>query len=143
MDYNTKFLRTELPGRGPGGRKLYLDILGQADTPFRWVFDPVFATQSRLAQIPKLAIDIVTLSAGGVPAFAEKVESIPDALKFAAQQVSPISISGLVGTERGRIGLGGAGTQVGGFNVSAAPLRERLARAWGKETGSPCNPETD
>lgn len=143
VDYNTKFLRPELPWRGPGGRKLYLDILGQADTPFRWFFDPVFATQSRLAQIPRLALDLRTVAAGDAPAFGEKVESPLDALKFAAQQVSPISISAFAGTERGRIGLFGAGVQSGGFNVSAEPLREQLARDFEQEVGRPFNPEVD
>ena len=45
-----------------------------------------------------------------------------------AQQVLPIVFSGLAGTERGRIGLAGAGTQASGLNISAEPLRELLAR---------------
>lgn len=126
--YNTRFMRPELPWKGPDGRTLYLDLLGQADTPFRWALDPIFATQTRLGQLPRAAMDIAAILHGDRPMFGEEVESPADLAKFAAQQVSPISIAGLAGTERGRIGAAGAGIQVGGLNVSAEPINEVAKR---------------
>jgi hypothetical protein len=143
VDFNSGFLRPELPWRGPMGRKVYLDLLGQADTPFRWALDPGFATQTRLGQLPRLAIDLASIARGEAPAFGERVEGLGDAARFLVQQISPISISGLTGTERGRIGVAGAGTQVGGFNVSAEHLFALLERRFEEITGEPFNPETD
>jgi hypothetical protein len=143
VDFNTGFLRPELPWKGPMGRTLYLDLLGQADTPFRWALDPGFATQTRLGQLPRLAIDLASIARGEAPPFGEVVKGPLDALQFVLQQISPISISGLAGTERGRIGVAGAGTQVGGFNVSAEPLFELLGRRFEELTGQPFNRETD
>jgi hypothetical protein len=143
VDFNTGFLRPELPWKGPMGRTLYLDLLGQADTPFRWALDPGFATQTRLGQLPRLAIDLASIARGEAPPFGEVVKGPLDALQFVLQQVSPISISGLTGTERGRIGVAGAGTQVGGFNVSAEPLFELLGRRFEELTGQSFNRETD
>lgn len=126
--YNTNFLRPELPWKGPDGRTLYLDLLGQMDTPFRWALDPKFATQTRLGQLPRAVIDTTTALAGGKPPFGEKVESPEDWATFAAQQVSPIPVSGLAGTEKGRIGYLGAGIQAGGLNVSAERKRDLVQR---------------
>jgi hypothetical protein len=141
VDYNTKFLRPELPWRGPGGRKLYLDILGQADTPFRWALDPLFATQTRLGQFPRAALDVAAMAYGERPAFGEPVESVADFGTWALQQISPISVSGLVGTERGRIGLTGAGVQVGGVNVSAQALAERFRDLYVQKHGTEPQPD--
>ena len=143
VDFNTGFLRPQLPWRGPGGRKLYLDLLGQADTPFRWALAPGFATQTRLGQIPRLALDLLSIGRGEAPPFGEVVRGPKDALQFILQQISPISVSGLAGTERGRIGLIGAGTQTTGFNISAEPLFELLARRFEEVTGETFNRETD
>lgn len=125
VSYNTHFLRPKLPWKGPDGRDLYLDLLGQADTPFRWALDPWFAAQTRLGQFPRAAMDIQTAASGEAPPFGERVESVGDAARFAAQQVAPIPLAGLSGTEVGRIGYLGAGVQTGGLNISAESLRER------------------
>lgn len=143
VNYNTRFLRPELPWKGPDGRKLYLDLLGQSDSPFRWALDPVFATQTRLGQFPRAALDLQKIVEGKAPAFGEKVDSLADLGRAAFQQVSPISISGLAGTERGRIGTTGAGIQTSGFNVSAEPLREVIARKFRENFGREYNPATD
>lgn len=119
IDYRTKFLRPELPWKGPDGRPLYLDLLGQADTVFRIALDPIFAIQTRLGQLPRAALDLEQIRRGEAPAFGERVESPRDLLKAGAQQVSPIALSGLAGTEVGRIGLLGAGVQATGLNISA------------------------
>lgn len=143
VDYNTRFLRPELPWNGPDGRKLYLDLLGQSDTPFRWAFDPVFATQTRLGQFPRTAIDVQSVVRGEAPAFGEVVDSPADLARFAAQQISPISTTGLAGTERGAIGTTGAGIQVSGVNVSAEPLRETIGRKFQELHGREFNPSVD
>jgi hypothetical protein len=143
VDFNTGFLRPELPWKGPKGRTLYLDLLGQADTPIRWALDPGFAAQTRLGQLPRMVLDLMAISRGEPPAFGERVEGMGDAGKWLVNQASPISVSGFAGTERGRIGLVGAGTQTAGFNVSAEPLFELLGRRFEEATGETFNRETD
>lgn len=139
--FNPTFLRPELPWKGPLGRTLYLDLLGQSDTPFRFALDPEFATTTRLGQFPRLGFDLAAVLHGDAPAFGEVVEGPADAARFAFQQVSPIAASGLAGTETGRIGATGAGIQSGGLNILAEGLREVLARRFEDKIGREFNPE--
>lgn len=127
--FNPTFLRPELPWKGPDGRILYLDLLGQSDTPFRFALDPLFATRTRLGQFPDLALDLAAVAHGEAPAFGEKVDSPASALRFAAQEVSPISVSGLTGPEVSRIGVAGGGLQSSGLNVLAENLGDLTTRA--------------
>jgi hypothetical protein len=139
--FNATFLRPELPWKGPLGRTLYLDLLGQSDTPFRFALDPEFATTTRLGQFPRLGIDLAAVLHGDAPAFGEVVESPADAARFAFQQVSPIAVSGLAGTEVERIGVAGGGIQTSGLNIMAEGLRDVLARRFEDKFGREFNSE--
>jgi hypothetical protein len=124
ITYNTRFLRPELPWRGGLGRKLYLDLLGQADTPFRWVGAPDFALKSRLGQIPSAGWQL----ASGRRFLGSPIEDTPRGYaEFAAEQVSPIPATGAY-EELARIGTGGAASQAAGFNVSAERIRDLRRR---------------
>ena len=143
--YNTSFLRPQLPSffNGPNGRPTFLDILGQGDTSFRFPLDPWFGTKSRLGQALRIPLDIQAVLRGDAPDFGTVVENPLDALKFAAQEISPIPLAGLAGTETGRIGFAGAGLQVGGLNVSSAPTRDVIATRFEELVGRPFNSEID
>ncbi|KKK80548.1 hypothetical protein LCGC14_2822400, partial [marine sediment metagenome] len=127
--------------KGPLARILSLDLLGQSDTPFRFALDPVFATTTRLGQFPRLGIDLAAVLHGDAPQFGEVVESPADAARFALQQVSPIAVSGLLGTETARIGATGAGIQSSGLNIMAEGLRDLLARRFEDKFGREFNSE--
>lgn len=136
ISYNSHFLRPLLPWKGADGRDLYLDMLGQSDTPFRWALDPQFATQTRLGQFPRLGLDIGEISHGEAPAFGEQIKGPLDWLQFGFQQVSPIGISALTGTEAERIGRLGAAVQTSGLNVSAQTQRDRFAVLYQEKYGT-------
>ncbi|KKL66931.1 hypothetical protein LCGC14_2140050, partial [marine sediment metagenome] len=144
--YNSRFARPRLDGDGPLGRLLgiqggqifdengqptgdtrhiYLDLLGQADTPFR-MLSPEFFVMTRLA--PQWATGAQVYK--GERFFGEQpIEGFGETAGFAAQQlVEPIGISGFLGEERSRIGGTGAAIQAVGGNVSAEGLRDVLAR---------------
>jgi len=133
ISYNPYFLRPELPWKGPDGRTLYLDILGQADTPLRFLGDPIFAAQSRVSQ----PIGIGGQLAAGRSWFGGKQIKTPkDIGLFLGEQVSPIPAGGFWG-EQERIGLVGAGIQAAGLNVMAESLGSVLARKYEEKFGHP------
>ena len=141
--FNTRFMRPELPFLTPEGRKAYLDILGQADTPFRWIGDPKFALRTRLGQFPQLAgAGYQYLTGQEVRGFfGEPVTGPKSALKWAMSQVSPIPVTGFL-EERSLIGPEGSWIQAGGFNVSAertGAMRDRITQELGlkKADGTP------
>jgi hypothetical protein len=142
--YNNRFARPRLDGDGPlgsrlgikggaikdedgnitGYRHVYLDLMGQADTPFR-ALNPQFFIMTRLS--PQLSTGVQLLQEEKF--FGQQPLGGPGGkAQFAAQQlVEPIPVSAFT-QERGRIGMVGAGIQAGGVNVSAEGLREILAR---------------
>jgi len=133
IDYNVRFLRPELPWRGPDGRKQYLDLLGQADTPMRMLLSPVMAAETRLGQVPSIAKQLIA----GKSTFGEQpLDDWRDIGMFLAEQVSPIPAAGFW-SEYQRIGLRGAVIQGMGLNVSAEKLRDLRNRTATEETGKP------
>ena len=156
VQFNSRFMRPKLTGDGPAGRvtnftgplgqELYLDILGQADTPFRWIFSPTFAIMTRLSAPYSTAIQLITEKRF----FGKKDLNVtteigpgisvpsPEALGFGAEQLAaPISLLALLGEEKQRIGRTGAIIQAGGFNVSSERFNELGERAFFEETGRP------
>lgn len=131
VSFNTQFLRPNLPWKGPLGREQYLDILGQADTPFRFALSPIYGTRSRLSQPARLALETSPVLTGQeVRDFSGRpVTSPSDFGQYAAEQVVPIPGQSFL-TERGRIGDIGAATQAAGVNVSAEPLSGLLKRKY-------------
>jgi len=142
FSYNTKFLRPNLPYTGPLGREEYLDILGQADTPFRFAFAPVFGTKSRLSQPASTALSLAPAASGQeVRDFQGRpVDSPEDFAQFGFNQVAPIPVTGLL-DERGRIGGVGSAIQAGGLNVSAERLPDLLNRKFEEIAGRPYDPQ--
>ena len=138
FSYNVRFLRPELPWNGPDGRKQYLDLLGQADTPLRIIGDPAMAAAARAGQLPSISGQILA----GESAFGEKplptipssVEELGEIGAFIAEQISPIPAAGFWG-EQQRIGWTGAIVQVTGLNVSAERLRDLRNRTAEEESG--------
>jgi len=132
-EFNSRFLRPKITGDGWLGRKfkmtgglgrdLYLDLLGQADTPLRFALSPEFAVRSRLSTPLSLAWDL----ARGKTYFEDEPIDVTSkqGLIVAGQQLGiPLAAGGFIGDERQRIGRGGALIQAGGFNVSSQRLSE-------------------
>jgi hypothetical protein len=142
--FNVRFLRAEV-GEGPDGRKLYLDLLGQADTTLRLasMVTPIIAggmqgkvkgpspavLESRLNVLPGTALQTY----GGKTWFGgEPTRGTPQQFgKFMANQLAPIPVTSVT-SEQARIGKSAALAQIGGINISAerlADLRNRMAEA--------------
>jgi hypothetical protein len=137
LGYNTGFLRPELPYTGPMGRKEYLDLLGQADTPIRILADPQFAAITRLGQLPSAAMQAY----GGEETFGEKkIEGVGGWARFMAKQVAPIPATSVF-EEAQRIGTVGALLQASGVNVSAERLGPLFLRRYKELTGKTENPD--
>lgn len=137
LGYNTGFLRAELPYAGPLGRKEYLDLLGQADTPIRILADPEFAAVTRLGQLPSAVMQAYK----GEETFGEKkIEGLPGWGKFAAKQVAPIPATSVF-EESQRIGTVGALLQAAGLNVSAERLGPLFLRRYKELTGKDEKPD--
>jgi hypothetical protein len=159
--YNSKFARPRLDGNGPlgsrlgirgapikdeegnitGYRHVYMDLMGQADTPFR-ALDPQFFIMTRLS--PQLSTGAQLLK--GEKFFGEQpIGGMGGQAQFAAQQLlEPIPASAFT-QERGRIGTVGAGVQAAGVNISGEGLRDVLARTRARvmqELGIPGDYET-
>lgn len=153
-EYNTSFARPRLDGDGPLGRLLgikggpilddegnptgdyrhvYVDLLGQADTPFR-VFDPPFFAMSRLSTWLSAGIQ---LGSGIGPWTAKEYYSgkplgdWKSQTEWALKQlVVPISVMSLTGEEKERIGTWASRIQAAGQNVSAERLSDIKDRAF-------------
>jgi len=137
LGYNTGFLRPELPYTGPLGRKEYLDLLGQADTPIRILADPQFAAITRLGQLPSAAIQAYTKK----ETFGEKkIEGVAGWARFMAKQVAPIPATSVF-EEAQRIGTVGALLQASGINVSAERLGPLFLRRYRELTGKSEKPD--
>lgn len=139
--YNTRFARPRLDGDGPIGKALgltaplgqhlYLDLMGQADTPFR-MLNPEFFVMTRLS--PQLSTAIQELQSRTF--FGQrKITGPKERVGFAAEQLLvPIPAVGF-GEEAERIGMAGAGIQATGWNVSSEGLRNLLRRRFQEKYG--------
>jgi hypothetical protein len=137
LGYNTGFLRPELPYTGPLGRKEYLDLLGQADTPIRILADPQFAAVTRLGQLPSAVMQAYSKQ----ETFGEKkIEGVGGWARFAVKQVAPIPATSVF-EEAQRIGTVGALLQAGGLNVSAERLGPLFLRRYKELTGKSEKPD--
>jgi hypothetical protein len=57
VGYNTKFLSPQVTVAGRGEVPLYLDVVGQADTFFRWLLDPPGALTARYNVLPRAVMN--------------------------------------------------------------------------------------
>jgi len=139
--YNSNFARPRLDGDGPIGkhlnleaplgRHIYLDFMGQADTPFR-MLNPQFFVMTRLS--PQLSVFIQELQEKRFFG-QQELNSLQEKVLFAGEQLlAPIPLVGF-GQERERIGNVGAIIQATGWNVSSERLGELFARRYKEETG--------
>jgi hypothetical protein len=129
VGYNSKFMAPQI-GTGREGQPIYLDIVGQADTPFMWILNPRNALTSRFSPAISMFRPFVTKETF----FGEPLEGISEQSLHAAMQFLPIGATQALqaGREHGPLqeqlsqfipeaeaglGIGGYLTQVGGFNV--------------------------
>lgn len=148
VGYNTRFM-APIIGNGRNGQPIHLDIVGQADTPFRWLLDltsgtPGSALSSRVSPLLGLARPFITKETF----FGEPLESGMDQLTYAFMQYMPMgawqTLQGLrtdhelaakyIPSNETGIGWGGRRWQIAGFNVrrkSARELLDELARRAG------------
>jgi hypothetical protein len=137
--YNTRFLAPKLPFQGRGGVDLFLDVMGQADTPMRWITNPPAALAARYNVLPRAILN----QAQGKSFYGDKLESITDRFRqFAEDALMPIGIGNAVEMVRSldnrvaralpgrdeRVGLAGSITQIAGPNVMAENNDELLDR---------------
>ena len=133
--YNTRFMAPVI-GYGRNGQPIYLDIVGQADTPFRWAFDPGQAIVSRVSPMASMVRPFWT----GQTFFGEPLESFPEKVAYSIGQNMPIGLwqtgqmlredseflqNYLPEAESG-IGTQGGLFQIGGFNVRAMTRKELM-----------------
>ena len=126
-------------GRGREGNPIYLDLVGQADTPLMWIINTKQALTSRVSPIGSLARPFIFKETF----FGEELEGISEQALHAGLQFLPIGGSQLLqlGREHGPLqdqismlvprqeaGLGtlGYGLQIGGINVRKASTKELL-----------------
>ncbi|MCH8850905.1 MAG: hypothetical protein IIC89_08780, partial [Chloroflexi bacterium] len=135
LDFNVNFLRPELPWTGPFGRKLYLDLLGQADTPMRLALAPLFGVKTRLGQLPGFATRVVAplINEQDVTTFGGRTVDFSkplDIVRLVGEQIAPIPLTPFSGGEAERIGFLGGAVQGAGLNISGESLGARgtLAR---------------
>jgi hypothetical protein len=139
VGYNTEFLAPVLPWTGRNGAKLFLDIVGQADTPLRWILGPTSALAGRINVLPNMVRNQIRSSSF----FGEPIEGIQERviqgvrdvavpmglgnLIQAGREVSP-ALEEVIPEEEGRIGGTGLGIQASGINVRAEGTKRLLDR---------------
>jgi hypothetical protein len=138
VGYNSKFLSPQLPLiRGRNGEPVYLDIVGQLDTAFRWVLDPIQAAASRINVIPRA----FESQRSARSFFGEELRSVQQrAVQAAIDVFAPIGVTSAIGAAReafpqlrgvvaegeGRLGVFGQLLQTSGFNLRSQPTRRML-----------------
>lgn len=126
--YNWKFLRPIMSVL-PEGTPVYLDLLGQLDTPLRWAIDPFKALKNRLSVPARQALDQTLnrqytgapIARGGDP----YVERLGQRALYAVREVGVPILPGQIASDRS-LPLPIQGLQGLGFGV-VAPENERLA----------------
>ena len=143
VDFSPEFLRPPVPvGEGRGGRRLRVDWMEQADTPFR-ILNPYQYITSR-ASVPARAVDnLIT----GETFFGEPLDTLyKRAIVQPLLDIAPIPVESAMQASRnwspfmeqvvpegeGRLGAQGQFMQaLSGMNLSAETNAQMLARAAG------------
>jgi hypothetical protein len=140
IGYNTGFISPVLPWAGRNGSRLYLDIVGQADTPLRWIINAPEAFRGRVNVIPNMVTNQVQAKT-----FYDEPISGPKerAIQAARDVVVPMGLGNLlqagreafptlqehIPEEEGRLGGSGLGFQgASGFNIRAEGTKRFLDR---------------
>ena len=133
--YNSKFMSPEI-GYGRNGIPLYLDIVGQGDTPFQWMFSAPSALTSRTSPLVSLAKPFVLKETF----YGNPLDSLLSQVGYAALQTLPIGamqsiewlreyneiIKQVIPESETGIGNMGRGLQLSGFNVRKETTKELL-----------------
>ena len=138
VGYTDRFMAPQMPFvKGRNGKPLYLDLVGQLDTPLRWLTDPVQAFAARVNVAPRVVFDQVR----GETFFGEKMETpVQRATQAAIGAAAPIAAVQAIGAAReavpalkpyvaegeSRLGIGGQLVQVTGLNLRSQPTVELL-----------------
>ena len=149
IGFNTKFMAPQLPFiGGRGGVPLFLDIVGQADTAFRWILNPVGALEARYNVIPRAIKNQVT----GSDFYGRPVKNLQDRVRQAGEDMAmPIGPGNVIQAIRpsveplqdifppseDRLGVAGAAVQISGLNLraqSTPDLLDQYARRAGLPT---------
>lgn len=137
LAFNTKFMAPRLPWNGRNGEPIYLDIVGQADTAFRWALDPGGALTARWNVVPRAAWNqIMGKDFWG----RELTGGVDRARQMMTDLFMPIGIGNVIEVARfkndwfedffpeqeGRLGITGSFIQATGLNVRARQTQDML-----------------
>tara|TARA_R110002110_G_scaffold247017_1_gene463345 strand:- start:351 stop:2087 length:1737 start_codon:yes stop_codon:yes gene_type:complete len=168
--YNGRFMSPAIPGlKSKTGGPVYLDLVGQMDTVFRWAINPVNAVASRLNVIPRAVTNQVVgktffgedLGGLGEPskwpiraiaAASDVLAPIPVTAGLAAAQSAIPQLEGIVPTGERRLDATGQAIQAIGLNLRGSPLTDQFPKTqdyWELKTSKErrnfrkANPEVD
>jgi len=140
ISYNSKFLSPELPFLGRGNVPVHLDVVGQADTVFRWLLDPPGALTARYNLLPRA----VTNQVRGTDFYGRDITGLNDRVQQGLDDlfmpIGPGNISdivrqqipatrGVLQEREGRLGSIGSAIQMTGVNVRGMTTPDLLNRA--------------
>ncbi|KKN01706.1 hypothetical protein LCGC14_1125110, partial [marine sediment metagenome] len=156
VGYNNTFFAPVIPFvKGRNGQQVHMDMVGQMDTAFRWLLNPVDAFAARVNVIPRAGYNQVK----GETFFGEKLDTpLKRITQLAVDLALPIGPTSIVGAAReaipevqeflpeteGRLGITAQLIQAGGVNLRGEPTIELLNRAAMDSPGKPyldLNPE--
>ena len=148
IGFNTKFMAPQLPFNARNGAPMFLDIVGQADTMFRWVLNPVSSLEARYNVIPRAIKNQVA----GSDFYGRPVKNLQDRVRQAGEDMAmPIGPGNVIQAIRpsveplqdifppseDRLGVAGAAVQISGLNLraqSTPDLLDQYARRAGLPT---------
>ena len=141
VGYSGRFMSPQAPGiTARDGGPVYVDTVGQMDTAFRWVLDPVGALSARYNVVPRAILNQVK----GETFFGEQVKGLgPKALQLVSDLAAPIPVQQALGAlseripvipeQEGRLGVGPQLIQgFPGINLRAESTGELLDRTAGE-----------
>ena len=139
--YNSRFLSPQIPFiRGRNDQPIYLDIVGQMDTAFRWALDPVSAVASRVNVLPRAIMN----QSKGSGFFGNQLDTpakrVSQAVSDVAMPIGPGSVAGafreqipggetLFPEAESRLGMAGQLLQATGPNIRSEQTGQLLDRA--------------
>jgi hypothetical protein len=148
VGYNSKFLSPQVTVAGRGEVPLYLDVVGQADTFFRWLLDPPGALTARYNVLPRAVVN----QAQGHDFMGRPIEGLRDrtvqALDDLVLPIGPGYFSDVVreqipvtqdvlAAREPRLGMLGSMIQSTGLNlraISTPDMLDRVANLSGFQT---------
>ena len=137
FDWNSRFLSPQLPFKGRNGEDIYLDMIDQGDTSFRWVLNPIMAASSRLNLFPGAARNQLQ----GSDFYGRPLEGPGDRGRQVIEDVfAPIGLGNAQDIARekapalkrflppkeDRIGVNGSPLQMTGLNVRAIQTEDMI-----------------